>query len=56
MNQLELISEVVRHRQKPITEKNQQLMKKCFADVYKLGMVSSETMQKVLNTEYVRGI
>jgi hypothetical protein len=56
VEQLILISEVVKHRQKPITEKNQQLMKKCFADVYKLGMVSSETMNKVLNTNYVRGI
>ena len=55
MKQLDMISPIVAQRSKPVTKKNQRLMKQCFKDVYKMGMVSSETMQKVLATDYVRG-
>jgi len=36
------------------TKKNADLMKKCFTDVYNLGMVSEPTMRKVLTTNYER--
>lgn len=38
-----------------ITRKNEALMKQCYRDVYKMGMVSDETMRKVSSTNYVRG-
>lgn len=53
MKQLNLMSEIVKHRKRPKTKNNVELMKKCFSDVHKLGMVSGETMQKVLNTDYL---
>lgn len=56
MKQLNMISPQVAHVRKfTITRKNEALMKQCFRDVYKMGMVSHETMQKVESTNYVKG-
>lgn len=54
MKQLTLISPIVEQRNKPITKKNESAMKKCYTDCFNMGMVSSETFNKVLNTSYVR--
>jgi hypothetical protein len=51
MKQLELITKASIQ-----TPKNEILMKKCFTDGFKIGMVSHETYKKVINTNYVRGI
>ena len=51
MKQLELITKASIK-----TKTNEERMKKCFTDGFKIGMVSHETYKKVINTNYVRGI
>ena len=52
--QLNLIKSASIHRKGfVITRKNEALMKQCFRDVYRMGMVSEETMRKVEATDYL---
>ena len=54
MIQLELHPTVSRVRKFNKTRKNEALMKQCFRDVYKMGMVWEETIQKVEKTDYLK--
>jgi hypothetical protein len=51
MKQLELITKASIK-----TPKNRLLMIACYSNLYKIGMVDKATMDKVNNTDYVRGI
>jgi hypothetical protein len=42
-----------KRKQYKVTKKNEILMKKCFTDGFKIGMVSHETYKKVINTNYI---
>ena len=47
-------NEVTNYRLRKVTPKNEVLMKQCFEDVYKMGMVSNETIAIVRSKNYVK--